>query len=97
MLFRSIDAKGAYFNRDDVMLVIEVGATSLRGDLGIKRTLYADQGIPEYWVVDLPAAQIHQLWQPAEGSFQNSRSVAVGEALQSVTLPGLTIETNGIL
>jgi hypothetical protein len=59
--------------------------------------MYAAHGIPEYWVVDLPAAQIHQFWQPREAGFQNSRSIAVGESLRSEKLPDVMIETGGIL
>jgi Uma2 family endonuclease len=37
----------------DVLLLIEVADTSLRYDLDIKFRLYADAGIPNYWVVDV--------------------------------------------
>jgi Uma2 family endonuclease len=37
----------------DSWLVIEVADTSLRYDLDIKFRLYADAGIPNYWVVDV--------------------------------------------
>lgn len=86
-----------YVPVESVALLIEVSDSTISYDLGTKAMVYAAHGIPEYWVVDLPAAQIHQLWQPAESGFRNSRSVAVGEPLRSVTLPDLSIETNGIL
>jgi Uma2 family endonuclease len=97
VLVARIDAKGAYFNQHDVVLVIEVGATSLRGDLGIKRTLYADQGVPEYWVVDVDGRQVHQFWTPVDGSYADSRIVPLAGALQSATLSDLTIDGRGIL
>jgi Uma2 family endonuclease len=34
-------------------LVIEVSASSLRRDLGVKAALYARAGVTEYWVLDL--------------------------------------------
>jgi Uma2 family endonuclease len=37
----------------EVLLLIEVGDTTLRYDLNKKARLYATHGIPEYWVVDL--------------------------------------------
>jgi Uma2 family endonuclease len=37
----------------DVLLVIEVSDSTLRFDLDVKARLYATQGIPEYWVIDL--------------------------------------------
>lgn len=86
-----------YVPLESVALLIEVSDSTISYDLGPKAVMYATHGIPEYWVVDLPAAQIHQFWQPAEGSYRNSRSSAVGKALHSATLPALTIETDGIL
>ena len=37
----------------DVLLVVEVGDTSIDHDLGAKLRLYAGAGIREYWVIDL--------------------------------------------
>jgi Uma2 family endonuclease len=39
----------------DVLLLIEVSDSTLRYDLETKARLYATNGIPEYWVVDLAA------------------------------------------
>jgi Uma2 family endonuclease len=38
----------------DTRLVVEVADATRYIDLGEKATLYAEAGIPEYWVVDLP-------------------------------------------
>ena len=86
-----------YVPLESVALLVEVSDSTISFDLGARAEMYAAHGIPEYWVVDLPAAQIHQLWQPLEGRFQSSRSIAVGETLRSVKLPDLVIETDGIL
>lgn len=39
-------------------MVIEIAKTSLLDDLGIKRSLYEDLNIKEYWIVDTQNAQI---------------------------------------
>ncbi|MCF4967817.1 Uma2 family endonuclease [Nostoc sp. CMAA1605] len=39
-------------------LVIEIAKSSLLDDLGTKRSLYEDLGVPEYWVVDVQNTQI---------------------------------------
>jgi Uma2 family endonuclease len=39
-------------------LVIEVAATILLDDIGIKRALYEELGVSEYWVLDVQNAQI---------------------------------------
>ncbi len=43
----------------DVMLLIEVSDSSLMCDLTEKADLYAASGVQEYWVIDIPASQIH--------------------------------------
>ena len=51
---------------EDVVLVVEVSATSLQRDSGIKQRIYARAGITEYWIVNLVERQIevHTLPQP---------------------------------
>ncbi|HBB33645.1 MAG TPA: hypothetical protein DDZ80_25005 [Cyanobacteria bacterium UBA8803] len=39
-------------------LVIEVAATSLNDDLGVKRLLYEELGVREYWVIDVETSRI---------------------------------------
>jgi len=47
---------------DDTLLLIEVSDTSLRYDRTTKLRLYAETGIPEYWVVDCTdeSVEIHR-------------------------------------
>lgn len=41
------------------LLVIEVAASSLAKDLGLKARLYGSAGVPVYWVVDLVDEVVH--------------------------------------
>lgn len=43
----------------DVLLLIEVSDSSLSSDLLEKADIYAESGVAEYWVVDIPASRIH--------------------------------------
>ncbi len=45
----------------DVLLLIEVSDSSLSSDLQEKADLYAEAGVQEYWVVDVPSSRIHVL------------------------------------
>ena len=47
----------------DVMLLIEISDSSLAADLQEKADIYAESGIAEYWVVDIPASRIHVMSQ----------------------------------
>lgn len=55
----------------DVLLLIEVSDSSLEQDLGEKARLYAQHDIPEYWVVDIQAEQVHVHRAPSQGNYQS--------------------------
>jgi Uma2 family endonuclease len=63
-------------------LVIEIAKTSLLDDLGIKRSLYEELGIGEYWIVDVQNTQIIAYAMADQGSKRIS---------ESQVLPGLAI------
>jgi Uma2 family endonuclease len=86
-----------YFASDTVKLAIEVSLTTLVTDLRYKRQLYAQAQIPEYWVLDIEAQCVHQFWSPAGETYLESRIINIGETLNSVTIPGLSVETAGLI
>lgn len=61
----------------DVQLAIEVADSSQENDLGIKRHLYAEVGIVEYWIVDCQNRCVHVFRDP-EGSDYRSHRIASG-------------------
>lgn len=70
----------------DSLLVIEVSDTTLTFDLRVKARLYAMHGVPEYWVVDLPASQLH-VHRVADG--QRYRDVTTLLSPANISVPGL--------
>lgn len=44
---------------EPIRLIVEVADSTLAYDLGKKSHLYAAAGVPEYWVVDVIASQLH--------------------------------------
>lgn len=81
---------------ETVALVVEIADTTRDFDLGEKAALYASAGVPEYWVVDLPAAKIHQLWAPEGEAFRERREVELGARIEAMTVAGLGVETSGL-
>lgn len=79
-----------------VALLIEVSSTTLRRDLGRKEAIYARAGVPEYWVADLNAQVIHQMWAPAGEAYAERREVAFGERIEAMTVEGLAVEKAGL-
>lgn len=50
---------------DEVALVIEVSDTTLQRDRTLKKAIYAREGIPIYWIVNLSEAQIEVYTAPS--------------------------------
>lgn len=63
-------------------LVIEVAATTLLDDMGIKRSLYEELGVAEYWIVDVENTQIIAYTLSEQGSYRLQ---------DSQVLPGLSL------
>lgn len=70
---------------EDVILLVEVAESSLKYDRGAKLALYAEAGIPEYWIVNLADSLIEAYSDPSGSKYKSLRRVQRGESLQ---LPG---------
>lgn len=56
----------------DVLLVVEVADSSLSYDRGDKSALYAEVGIPEYWIVNVRENVIEVFSEPANGRYRKT-------------------------
>ena len=81
----------------DVLLVIEVGDTSADWDRQTKIPLYAQAGIPEAWLVNLPADRIEVYRRPAGARYDEVTSAGRGARLTPLQFPGLTLSADQIL
>ncbi len=71
-----------------MILVVEVADSSLRGDLTIKRDLYARAGVPEYWVLDdITTNRLIAHRNPSGGVY--TEIVSFSET-DSIPMPGAT-------
>lgn len=61
---RSRDYSERHPTSKDVGIVIEVADSSRDRDLSLKKRIYARSAITEYWVVNLPSAQIEVFSEP---------------------------------
>lgn len=81
----------------DVLLVIEVAATTLVYDRGRKVAAYAVSGIPEYWIVNLVDRRIEVFSDPdpVAQRYRKERHVVAGDTL---LLPGgVNLAVSGVL
>ena len=77
---------------EDVLLIIEVAATSLRFDRKKKIPLYARHGIPEMWLVDLGGRRLVRYRAPQHGSYTLVDEPDLGMALEVAALSGVAVE-----
>ena len=63
---------------EDIFGVIEFSNATLAKDLNEKKTVYAEAGIPEYWVVNLKDRQLHVFKDLREGTYRTTDAVNSG-------------------
>ncbi len=81
----------------DVLLVIEVADSSLEWDRRTKIPLYGRAGIPEAWLVNLPADIIECYREPTSEGYAELRTAKRGETLTPLRLPNITLRVDDIL
>jgi Uma2 family endonuclease len=88
---------GGHPTPEDVLLIIEVSETSLECDREVKLPLYARAGVPEVWIVDLMGEKVSTYSRPADGFYQDIRSVGFGGSVSPLALSGVSLSADDIL
>lgn len=81
----------------DVLLVIEVADATVESDRSYKIPLYAGAGVPEAWVVNIPAERVEVYAEPVAGEYMVVKFYQRGEELQAHTFTGLSVGVNDVL
>src|SRR5205085_6057891 len=84
-------------NPTRALLVVEVSETTLAYDRGAKSALYAEAGVPEYWIVDLVDGVVEVRDQPAGFRFGRARTYRRGDSVAPAAFPDLQVEVSKIL
>ena len=87
--FRDDFYEGRLPGPEAILLAIEIADTSLSYDRKIKAPLYAEFGIPEYWILDLQRQCVEQYQLPSESGYLRKTIV---QKDQMLPLPGLGVE-----
>jgi Uma2 family endonuclease len=89
---------------ETALLVLEVSDTTLAFDRGLKASLYAGAGIPEYWISDLAARRLEVRRAPApmpgEPHGYGYRTITLylpGDTLSCLAAPEAEIAVNDLL
>jgi Uma2 family endonuclease len=91
---RAREAASSTRHPGSALLVIEVAGESLRFDRQTKAALYARNGIPEYWIVNLAdaAIEVHRDPDPPAAAYRRTFVVRRGDALESQSVEGLRVD-----
>ncbi len=95
--FREDFYVGSHPTASDVLLIIEVADTSVEYDRKKKLPLYAQAGVPEVWLANLPEDRFEIHAQPQNGKYQSVLIVRRGEFITSQTIADLSIPLDQIL
>ena len=81
----------------DVLLLIEVADSSLDYDRGTKVPQYAQAGIPEVWLVNLPGDAVEIFRQPRAGRYTEVRTARRGDTVTPLQLSQPALRVDDIL
>jgi Uma2 family endonuclease len=79
------------------LLLIEVSVTSLRKDRLIKRPIYAEADVREYWIVDVDGRGIEAFTDSVNGEFTRSQRYVPGDVIRPGAFPDMAIAVNDVL
>ena len=80
----------------DVLVVIEVSDKTLEYDRGLKLSLYAQHGIPEYWIVDVQAKYIEVFRDPGPKGYIRRLEFGLTDVVFPQALPGVRLSVGEI-
>ena len=78
-------------------LIIEVAESSLKRDRGQKQRIYAQAGVPEYWIVNVPGRCVEVHSEPRVEDYAQCEVVGYDGALAPRAFPDVVIEVRQIL
>jgi Uma2 family endonuclease len=82
---------------DDILLAIEVSHTTLRFDTKVKTPLYAEAGIREYWILNIPKNVLEVRSEPINGIYTRHEILKPGQSVTPRAFPDLTLRVEEIL
>ena len=82
---------------DNALVVIEVSDSSLRKDRGLKSEIYAEAGVPEYWIVDLVHGTVEVRSAPSDGHYTRTVTFGRGESVALAAFPDRSLALDDFL
>jgi Uma2 family endonuclease len=91
-------------NPTSALLIVEVSDTTLSYDRNAKASLYAASGIADYWIVNIPGAQLEVYRDPVANpqarfghNYSSLTILRAGDVVSPLALPGVSIQVADLL
>ena len=81
----------------EAYLVIEVADSTLAKDRTTKLCIYAEHGVPEYWIVDVTTRRLCVYRDPSADGFKSSRVFEHHEAVELLRFPDVRVNVADVL
>ncbi|MBA4124284.1 MAG: Uma2 family endonuclease [Acidobacteria bacterium] len=81
----------------EVLLLIKVSDSTIEYDRDIKKTLYAEAGIAEFWLVNLKENTVEGYSSPKNGNYRLAEILESGETIKAGTIENLELKIEEIL
>jgi Uma2 family endonuclease len=76
---------------------LEVADSSLRYDREVKAPLYAEAGVPEYWIANIPDRCIEVYRDPVKGKYTSKTVHARGDSISILKFPDVTVAVSDVI
>jgi Uma2 family endonuclease len=81
---------------EDIFWLVEIANSTLAKDIGMKKDLYANAGIKEYWVLNLPESVLVVFRDLAISGYQSTTSFTTG-MISPLAFPDISIDIQQLL
>lgn len=81
----------------DTFLIVEMADSSLEYDQSVKMQLYAETGVPEYWIADIRNDCLIAYSDPQKDGYRTVQTLARGTTLAPRLLPDCPIPVDVLL
>ena len=95
LVFRSV-AEPSRVPPSEVLLAVEVAASSLAYDSGRKSQIYAALGVPDYWVIDAVTLGTRVHREPSAGGYASVTEVRRSETLAPLMIAPIAVRLDDL-
>ena len=81
----------------DILLIVEIAESSIDYDRDVKARIYAESGVPEYWLADLTANLVSCYSTPSEGTYRSVQQYHRGQTITPQMLPQCPVAVDLLL